>query len=320
MTKYLALLILIFPIAIFSQTPAPTPAPTRAPTPQPVANPNYPQRKIVNTEQRLLLEEQQKREEQRKLARQIIAKLYGKPSKKELTVVAVNKSLLEKYAVFLKQENTGIIKLLNNKCDENSQVINTSENCVNNTMPGAGTAYSFRQENYRISHLADIKLMDNSFSVSGKWIHGLFVEIGDVPLDNVSMQTAGNQYLINFQPALDYQSAKDIDFNLVKGIKKDGFVYSRTVAVNENTTYLLRSIAYQGEVMKSVQGFVYNELDYDKRKDILIAFRVIQRDLDGSATILWKRLLIKDSPKIQIPSKAPDSNIKENKFLAKTAN
>lgn len=324
MTKYLSLLILIFPIVVFSQTspttpvstPAPVPARTPAPTPQPIATPVYSQRGMVTAEQRILLEEQQKREEQRKIARQMIENLYRKPSKKELLVVAVNSSLLEKYAVFLKQENTGIIKLLNNKCDENSKVISASENCLNNTMPGAGAAYSFRQENYRTSNLADIKLVDNLFSISGKWIHGLFVEIGDISLDKVSLETAGNQYLINFQPALEYESAKEIDFNLVKGIKKDGFIYSRAVAINENTTYLLRSIAYRGEVVKSVQGFVYNELDYDKRKDIIIAFRVVQRDLDGSVTILWKRLLIKDSPKIQFPSKLPDSKIKDNTLCA----
>jgi hypothetical protein len=51
----------------------------------------------------------------------------------------------------------------------------------------------------------------------------------------------------------------------------DGFRYQRTVPVKENSTYLLRSIGYRSS-------------------DVLVAFRLVRQDLDGSVIIAWKLL------------------------------
>ncbi|MBX7173439.1 MAG: hypothetical protein K1X72_20895 [Pyrinomonadaceae bacterium] len=290
---------------------------TPIPTPQP-----FPSQKSQDSakevfEQRRLLGEQKKLEERQKQAIQILDSLYRKPSKKESLLVAVDTDLLEKYAVFLQDSNTGLIKLLNSfDCAKNSQVLVASDNCLNNTMPGAGASYSFRYKNYRIPQLADISLVENSFKVTGDWLHGIFVDVGDIALNLVDFKIAGMQYLSNFPPALEFQSAKETDYKLAAGIMNKGLIYKRQLPIRENTTYLLRSIAYRGEVLKTVEGFVYNELDYDKRKDVIIAFRVVKQDLDGSVIIAWKLLSSKNSPKIEKLEKK--ENIKENRYTAKS--
>ena len=77
----------------------------------------------------------------------------------------------------------------------------------------------------------------------------------------------------------------------------------------------MRSIAYKGSYYRAIDGFLYDELDFDKRKDVTVAFRIIRRD-EESVTIIWKQLAEKDSPKVKRKDKE-DSDVKENKFLAK---
>lgn len=54
-----------------------------------------------------------------------------------------------------------------------------------------------------------------------------------------------------------------------------GFGYSRRIPAKANTTYVLRSIS-------------------PRRSDVLVAFRVVREDHDGSTTLLWK--LLKRNP------------------------
>lgn len=229
-----------------------------------------------------------------------ISPLYRKPSKKELQMVAPRAELFEKYAEFLRQPNTGLIKLIDDKgCAENTKVVVASEDCLKYTMPGAGSSYSFRTENYRIPRLADLTFTDNSFQATGVLLHGIFVKIGDVPLENVTLESAGLKYLVEFQPEVDYDKAKQIDERLSKGIEQDGFIYRRGFYAVEDMTYVLRSIAYDGKYMRAVGGITYNELNFDKRKDIIVAFRIVDKDAEGSVTILWKELQEKDSPSVK---------------------
>ena len=230
----------------------------------------------------------------------LIRPLYRKPSKKELEAVEPDAQLFSKHAGFLRQENTGLTKLINDKgCSENAKVVVASSNCLKYTMPGAGSSFSFRTQSYRLSRLADITFTDNSFQAGGIFIHGIFVNIGDVPLENVTLQTAGLKYLTEFAPETDYEKSQEIDLQLIKGIQSDGFLYRRGLYIVENTTFVLRSIAYNGKYMRSASGVTYNELDFDKRKDVITAFRIVQKDADGNVTILWKVLQQKDAPELK---------------------
>ena len=88
--------------------------------------------------------------------------------------------------------------------------------------------------------------------------------------------------------------------NLVsKGIISDGFLYRRGLYVAENATFALRSVAYSGKYYRAVKNLTYNEFDYDKRKDVIIVFRIVERDEAGNVTILWKQLQEKDAPEVK---------------------
>ena len=229
-----------------------------------------------------------------------IAVLYRKSKKEERENLKSNAEDLIKYADFLRQRGSGIIRLAPDRgCAGSSKVFNASADCLKYTMPGAGASYSFRVKDYRLARLADLTFSNGGFEVTGVVTHGILTAIGDVPLENVTLQTRGVGFLADFAPVTDYDRAKKVGDELVRGIFRDGFVYRRRLRALENTTYVLRSVAYDGTIPRAVEGFTYNELDFDKRRDVTIAFRIVRRDTDGSVTLLWKQLAEKDAPEIK---------------------
>ena len=239
------------------------------------------------------------------IMQKLIRPLYRKPSREELKAVEPGAEVFDKYADFLRQENTGLTKLIEDTgCAESTKVVVASDKCLKYTMPGAGSSFSFRAQTYRLSRLADITFTDNSFQAGGVFIHGIFVNIGDIPLEKVTPETEGLKYLTEFAPETDYKKSKEIDRQLSKGVKSGGFLYRRGLYIVEDTTFVLRSIAYDGKYMRSASGVTYNELDFDKRKDVLVAFRIVEKDTDGNVTILWKVLQQKDAPELKpVPEK-----------------
>jgi hypothetical protein len=226
--------------------------------------------------------------------------LYRKPTARELKAVAPSPELTAKYAGFLRRSGTGLTKLIDDKgCAKNAKVLVATDDCLKYSMPGAGSSFSFRTGSYRIARLADITFTDNSFQASGVLLHGIFVNIGDVPLEEVTLQTEGLRYLVEFQPEPDYEKSRQIDARLMRGVRSDGFLYRRGLYAVENTTFALRSIAYDGKYFRAVRSVTYNEFDYDKRRDVIVVFRIVEKDAEGNVTILWKELQEKDSPDVK---------------------
>ncbi len=322
MKKIFLLMIIMFGGILFAQAQQSTPQPTPQNTPTPAQNIERELRQERENNARFdVLRNGRRNIENRNLkvfTIQNIEPLYREPSKKELKIITPDPSDFQKFAGFLEQSNTGLTKLVEDfGCTENTKILVATEECLKYSMPGAGASFSFRVNNYRMRRLADVTFVNNSFQGLGVLAHSIFVNIGDVPLEKVTLQTNGLKYLADFQPETDFKEAKKIDLSLIDGVEKNGFVYRRSLPALDNTTYILRSIAYKGIFIRSVGGYVYNELDFDKRKDIIVAFRIVNRNKDGIITILWKELNRKDAPKVKQPTKKPDMEIKENKFLAK---
>lgn len=232
--------------------------------------------------------------------RKNVEPLYRKPTDRELKAVEPRRELFEKYAEFLRQPNTGLTKLIDDKgCADNTRVVVATDACLQYTMPGGGSSFSFRTENYRIARLSDILFTSKSFQASGVLLHGIFVNLGNVPLESVNLQTAGMKYLVEFQPEPDYNKGKQLDQQLTRGIRRDGFLYRRGLYMVENATFALRSIAYGGKYFRAVDRVTYNEFEFDKRRDVIVTFRVVETDAAGNVTILWKALREKDSPKVK---------------------
>ena len=235
---------------------------------------------------------------------QIVAPLYRKPSGKELDAIAPDPRLESQYSQFLKLPDTGIFRLVPDVgCAPNSKVINAREDCLKYSMPGAGNSFSFRTENYRIRHLADITYEGGKLNITGIFMHGMMTVLGDIPVDSVDLGSQGMKFITDFKPSTNFSDIVHFDASFRKGIEVGSYKYGVTQPIEPGVTYAYRGVAYRGRVIRSAGGVRYNELDFDKREDVTVVFRVIERADDDSITIIWRQLAEKESPKIKMPSK-----------------
>lgn len=312
---------------ITAQQPAQTPPPAPAATPIPERTPNQ-----QELNRQMIYENQRRQSEMNRLEmmraggntlpvsttlRRDIENLYRKTSKKELKKLAVDQNEIKKYDAFLRQDNTGLIKLIvDTGCSKNPNILVVTEDCLKYSMPGGGSSYSFRVKDYRIPRLADLTFTANTFQATGKLLQGIMVGLGDIPLEKVNLQSPGMKVLTNFQPTTGYEEALKVEKELSKGMLRDGFAYSRALKAIDNMTYALRSIAYEGKLYRAVNGITYNELGFDKRKDVIVVFRIVDKDSDGNVVVLWKELLRQNSPEIKRKGKESEDELKKNNFTA----
>jgi hypothetical protein len=220
------------------------------------------------------------------------------PTKKQAIRLRPAAEDLAKYAVFLKQSNTGLFKLFPELDCGGKFVVHAEGPCAEE-IP-LSSFYSFRKKNYAERGLSDIGFKD-SFLFNDGWLsNGIMVRLGDLPLDSVSVSSDGVKFLTDYVPAVERDEVTAKSVEMIKGIKIGDYHYSKVATATENTTYAIRIIAYRGKVLKPVgRNLFANELEGDKRTDIIVAFRVIRKNEDGSLTLLWKELQRKDSPTIK---------------------
>ena len=235
-----------------------------------------------------------------KIFREFIRPLYREPDKNELKILSPSAEDTAKFDEFLKQPRTGLIKLVPEKnCGSDGKVTSASPECLKYPIPGAGSSYSFRIDNYRLARLADLNYTGKAFRAFGVLTHGILASLGDVPLEQVNLQSNSVAQLMQLEPASNFKEAEEFALKLDKGVQNNEFTYRNILPATENTTYLLRSIAYKGNSVQSIQGVTFDEMELDKRKEVVVAFRVIRRDEDGTVTLLWKELASKNSPKLK---------------------
>lgn len=232
-----------------------------------------------------------------------VTPIYRKPSARELEAVAPSPQIRAKYNEFLRLPATGIFRLLPDAgCAPNEKVISARDDCLKYSMPGAGNSYSFRIENYRIKHLADVTYENGELLVTGIFMHGILAKLGDVPIESVGLESAGMKFVTEFKPSTNFADVELFDATFRKGIDVRGYRYGMAAPAEAEMTYAYRGVAYRGKVVRSSHGIRYNELDFDEREDVIVAFRVVERADDDSITIVWRRLSESESPKLKIPS------------------
>lgn len=230
--------------------------------------------------------------------------LYRKPGKDELKDLTPSQSLLSQYQVFLKQPNPGIVKLsADTNCVTNEKVIVVTENCLSKTIVGGGTAYSFRKKTHQMLHLADLILEKDIIKSDGLLQQGILVNLGNIELEKVKIGSNGIRFLSEYKPASNYEEIEKSISELNEGIKNGEYIYRFALFAEKDTTFAIRSIAFRGRILRSFKGFNYNELDFDKRKDILVAFRIIEKDENGDITLIWKELSQQNSPVMKLKEK-----------------
>lgn len=166
------------------------------------------------------------------------------------------------FADFLQQPDTGLVRLLPREKYEHKLGVS-----------GGGAYYSFTRLDHAYGYGSDIELSQNNFSVGFAGAdYGFIVMLGDIPLEEVTLEDAGVQYLATFKPPRAEQEAREQHRRgRETGFEVGKYTYKSRLPALVNNTYVLRSVNYG-------------------TSDVLIALRVVRRDFDGSRVMLWKLL------------------------------
>ena len=182
---------------------------------------------------------------------------------------------------FLKQSKTGLIRLLPREVYD-SQTYKTHQPPVRIDIRGGGAYFSFFHRTHEYGYGSDLELNRNKFSVGfAGQDYGMIVNLGDVPIDEISETDPRLVFLSNYKPSKagsEEVRAEPMRFN--NGVLVDGATYRRTVPARSQSTYLVRSIDFG-------------------TSDVLVAFRVVRFDNDGSAIIAWKLLKTFSTPQLK---------------------
>jgi len=182
-----------------------------------------------------------------------------------------------KYADFLSLPDTGLIRLLPREMYD-ADVKN--ENKYKLTLRGGGAYYSFVRLTHEYGYGSDISLYDGWLSTGFAGAnYGIMTTLGNTPLENITVDTPAVEFLATHTPPSEEPKARIEQTRWGKGEMIDGTTYGERLRMGVNTTYLVRSV------------------DYDS-SDVLVAFRVVRVDTDGSAIILWKLLKTYSVPKL----------------------
>ena len=215
---------------------------------------------------------------------------FGPPRKPELSkeakaALAPPDDLKLAYKDFLKQKNTGLIRLFPRKEKKERMMVSAGNPRAFIPFRDGGASYSFSNHKYGDDFVvAELRLdLDiykyppgKAFWVAGPGANiGFITKLGDVALESVSVDRKEAKFLVelvspNIEPiARKYQNMSSSGFDL------DDVFYRNCVPAENNTTYLQRTIHYGSA-------------------DLLVAFRTVREEPDGSFVILWK--ILKKNP------------------------
>lgn len=140
------------------------------------------------------------------------------------------------------------------------------------TINGGGAYYSFTRKTHEYGQGSDIQLSQGELSVGFAGVdYGLMAVVGDVPLETIGLELPDVNVLASYKPPSQEPEARHEKRRLDQNVVIDGLRVSRRLPLQAGSTYLLRSFNYG-------------------QADVLVAFRVVRVDTDGSAIILYKLL------------------------------
>jgi hypothetical protein len=211
--------------------------------------------------------------------------------------LAVPLEYYDRFANLLKIKKYGIARIFPDKgCDQGGTVtVEELERCVNvPQVKGGGSLYSIKLNTLPaylslsgiLSYIeqSDIHFAEDKFVVGNETTQDIISNIGEVSLEELNLKSDVLKFLVDFKPAGTKSKFKLQKNVLESGTTENGYLYSTSTQVKLNNTYVLRSIAY------------YKKYPDFWNRDLLIAFKIIGQEQDGSIVILWKKLKDKEAP------------------------
>lgn len=145
------------------------------------------------------------------------------------------------------------------------------------SLRGGGAYYSFSMQVSDYDFGPEIELSGGSLSVGFSGCdYGSFVDLGHKALEQITTHEPALQYLLNFRPGNHDENLIRRQQHAAHEVIAGNFSYSdRVHKIERGQTYGLRSISFD-------------------RADVLVAFKIVRIEKDGSLVIAWK--LIKRFP------------------------
>lgn len=133
---------------------------------------------------------------------------------------------------------------------------------------GGGAYYSFTYRTHNYGDASHLSLSRGKFAVgfSGA-AYGFLTDLGDVPLESVSLNTPAVNLPATYERASREGIARSEHRRFAEGVVVDGVTFKRALPMVPNSTYVLRAINYDNS-------------------DVLVALKVVEVESDGAALIL----------------------------------
>ena len=190
-----------------------------------------------------------------------IGALREQLKQKEQEFLAPSAEDRARFAEFLSQRDTGLARLMPREKYRDEL-----------TLREGGAYYSFTRLSNSYNDDPQIGLEQGSLSTGFAGADfGFVTSLGDAPLEAVGLASEAVAYLAEFVAPAPEPLAREQQRRTGAGFIDAGHTYRRSLPAVINHTYILRSISYD-------------------RFDVLVAFRVVRKDTDGSLVLLWKKL------------------------------
>ena len=207
-----------------------------------------------------------------------IESLRAQIKAKEAVLLAPSAEDRKAYAEFLAQPGTGLVRLLPREQWDGKL-----------STRGGGAYYSFTSRTHEYGNGSDVELQQNYFSVGFAGANfGFMLNLGDAPLETLSDEADAVRFMASFQTPSPLPEARKAQRQFAGGGARDGqWTYKDRLPVVAGSTYVLRSVNYD-------------------TSDVLVAFRVVRKDSDGSVVLVWK--LLKKYPKPSLERNVADAD------------
>jgi hypothetical protein len=177
---------------------------------------------------------------------------------------------------FLQDRHTGLIRLMPRETYDNPRYHPQKPLIIR----GGGAYYSFARLTHAYGYGNDLALERNVLSVGFAGAdYGMLTDLGDRPLEDITLNDPRMRFITQYAPPKPERAARAEFRRFRAGVTIDGVLYRSGLPAQVGSTYLLRSIVYGDS-------------------DILVAFRVVREDKDGSLIIAWKRLKKYSEPEL----------------------
>jgi hypothetical protein len=217
-----------------------------------------------------------------------------KLSKEAKAALAPPDDLKLAYKDFLKQKNTGLLRLLPRREKKEKMMVSAESPTAYIPFRDGGSSYSFSSRKYGDDFGApelrlDIDLYKGppgkAFWATGVGADfGFITKLGDVALEDVTVDRKEAKFLVDLAPPNREPAAREYQRMCSSGFEINGVFYRWWVPAENNTTYLQRTIRYD-------------------KADLLVAFKTVREEPDGSFVILWKILKKNPIPSLKIKMK-----------------